>query len=307
MSKYVLDIGAMGLGIEDVAGLYKEPTKLIPTKKGIGVYAPNTDKIKIDPMNNKLGAKYSVACVEFAEQSVDVDIPLPSNKTLLDEAFGACWMERIDDKGITTYKFNTNSNTTASIKQTAQRVITKITGAVGDFSISAKAGEAANIKFNFKGKLEEQRRLANVEDNNEVPDSPDFEPLFMKNDCASYLINGNGAVVDSFELNLNAKVVVPKNSCSVAYIEDIEPTLKIVVSDTIENEMAFEDIKKAKEFNFVLPLFDINGNKKVEIVIPKGVPTEDKNPATEGRITIERTLECRRVVGDDSFEIRYFD
>jgi hypothetical protein len=128
----------------------------------------------------------------------------------------------------------------------------------------------------------------------------------MKNDCSAYLINGNGANLESFEFKLAATTVKPKSTCPSAYIQDVQPQLTLTISDSLENSMAFEDIRSGNEFNLVLPLYDINGNKKAEIVVPKAVPIEDNGAVDSGRVTITRTFELRKVNGDDNFEIKYY-
>ena len=304
MSRYIFDRAALLMKKESESGSYIEADIALPLERGAGVLDIEVDKKEYDPMSATLGAKENTVVTTFAKVPIEVKSRLGSVKTPFDVMLSACGMSESTEDNVSTFKFDSSNFDTFSFKQIAQREITKAKGARGDFSISATAGEAVEISFNFNALLVGQDRSSS---DNTIPASPMIEPVFLSNNCNDYLLNGNAADVEKIEFKLNADITTAKSSCSNgAYTQDIKPELTITLNDTIASSDSFDDLKSGKVFNVVLPFFDINGTKKWEIIIPKGVVIEHKKPAEDGRIKIERTLECRPTNGDDNFFIKYY-
>ena len=304
MGGYVLDRAALLVKKEDSSGTYVDADFVLPVNRGAGVLEVKFDKEEVDPMSSSLGSKYNIVNTIFAQVPLEVKFNLPSDKNLVDTLFRGCGVVGSDvDDGV-EYKYDSSNMDTLSFKQIALRELTKAKGARGDLTITAEAGKAVEVSFNFESFLEEQTKSGS---DNSVPESPIFEPVFMSNECNAYLVNGNSASFSKIEFKLNADTVAPKESCSGGcYTKDIKPELSVEMSDSLDNANSFDDLKNGTEFNFVLPFFDLQGNKKWEIISPKCVVIEHKKPESEGRITVNRTLECRKVNGDDNFILKYY-
>ena len=307
-SKYVFDLGALKVKTETNNGEFVEPDILVPGKKGVGVLNPEIEKIDMDPASNVKGSKYTVVNSNFTELAVEIETPLPTDASLVETLFLGCGVESSDIDGGKEFKFVTTSEKTLSFKQITERETTTGRGGRGDFELSVEAGKEANLKFNFKTLFKDKVRVAANAANNSVPDSPIANMVFMSDACTGYLINGNSAHFSKVTLKLGADVKVPKDTCSAgAYTQDIKPELEVELFDSIDNEQSFNDLKSGVEFSFVIPLYDANGNKKWELIAPKCVAVEHKNPANEGLIKVNRTLECRKVNGDDNFVLKYYN
>ena len=306
-NSYVFDLGALKVKAETNSGEYVEPNVLVPGKKGVGVLNPDSEKIEIDPMSNSLGSKYTVINGNFLQLPIEIDMPLPTDVALVETLFLGCGVESSAIDGGKEFKYVTSSNKTLSFKQVTERETTTAKGARGDFEINCEAGKETNIKFNFKSLFKDKAKVASGGANNSVPDSPVCEMVFMSDACSAYLVNGASAHFSKVALKLGGDVKIAKDTCSLgAYTQDIKPELEVELFDSVDNEQSFNDLKNGVEFNFVIPLYDVNGVKKWEIIAPKCVAIEHKNPTEDGRIKINRTLECRKVNGDDNFIIKYY-
>ena len=306
--KRVLSLFAILATIEDTAGLYKDPadTEAIPAQKG-EIWTPDVSKEDIDPLSNVRGARRTEVNANFATVPIKIDMRFPANHTHIAPLLQGCGVVGTVADNITTYRFNSTNEATLSLKQVAKRETTKVSGARGSFKISCKAGESAKIEFDLKANLQDVIELAPGADDNVIANTPDVESVFMTKDCTAYLVNGNAASFKEIELDLGGDIVVEKETCSLpAWIKDIKPELKVKMSVTPDNEGAFSDLKSGKEFSFVIPLFDIDGVKKYEIIAPKCVVIDNKKPDKDGVLSVERTLECRKVNGDDNFEIKAY-
>ena len=307
-NSYVFDLAALKVKAEVQNGEFIEPDILVPGSKGVGVLNPDVNKIEVDPMSNHLGSKYTVINGNFLELPIEIDMPLPTNVSLVETLFLGCGVVGSAIDGGKEFKFNTNNKTTLSFKQIAERETTTARGARGNFELSVESGGEAKIKFSFKSLFNDKVKLNANSANNSVPDSPVCEMVFMTDNCNGYLVNGNSVHFSKVTLKLGADVKVAKDTCSLgAYTQDIKPELEVELFDSVDNEQSFNDLKNGVEFNFVIPLYDANGTKKWEIIVPKCVAIEHDNPVEDGRIKINRTLECRKVNGDDNFIIKYYN
>ena len=308
MAKYISDRNVVQIGAETVAGTYEAPTAVLPVEKGTGVWAPNMDTDVSDPVSASHGSKETTIISDFATVDISSKMKLPSDHTLIASALLACGVSSSVITGGVAYAYDSANAGTASLLQTTERKTTAVYGARGDFSLMCEVGKSAEVSFDFKSQLKEVVQLGTaVTIDNVLPAVPGFETVFMTKDCAVYLVNGNAAHFKKVELKLGANIVVPKDTCAgECYTQDVKPELQVTMAVTSDNEDAFLDLKSGTQFNFVIPLFDNNGVKKWEIVAPKCVVIDQKTPVNEGRLDVDRTLECRKTLGDDNWELRAF-
>ena len=303
---YVGDRSAIKIDIETVSGVYQAPTIVLPLEKGAGVWEPALDKDEANPIAANHGSKETTLITAFASVSASSKMKLPSDHTLVAAAFECCGVVGTAITSVGTgYAYDSAKKSTASMLQMGERKSTLVYGARSDFGLVCEIGKAAEISFDFKSTLKEVVQLDSGDADNTIPDTPGFEKVFMTKDCAAYLVNGNTAHFKKVAFNLGAEVVVPKDTCSgAAYTKDIKPELQVTMSVTEDNEDAFIDLKSGTEFNFVIPLFDVHGVEKWQLIAPKCVVIDQKTPVNEGRIDVDRTLECRKTAGDDNWELR---
>ncbi len=306
-NKYVSDRSAVEIKVEINSGMYVVPNIVLPLEKGDGVWEPSYDKDESNPFSSHHGSKETTIITAFAAVDVSSKIKLPSNHALVAAAFMACGVSATVAIGTVSYKYDSNNKSTLSMKQTLERKSVSVYGARANFSLSCEVGQAAELSFNFKSMLKEVAQLAPLAIDNIIPSVPSFEKVYMTKDCAAYLVNGNTAHFKKINFSLGAEVSTPKDTCAGAsYTQDIKPELQITMSVTQDNEDAFGDLKSGTEFNFVIPLFNMAGVKKWELIAPRCVVIEQKTPENESRLDVDRTLECRKVLGDDNFELRTY-
>ena len=292
--------------VEANSGTYEEPTQVVPAQKS-GIWDIEVDKDEIDPLSAYQGSKRTDIITDFANVPIALEGRLPDSKDLIDVLLRGCGLVGVTDGNVTTYRYNTSDNKTLSLKQVAKRETTQVNGARGSFKISAKAGEAVKITFDFKSNLKDVVELASDAADNTIPDLADFGSVFMTKACDAYLLNANNASLKEFEFDLKADVIATKETCpGGCYTKDTKPEVTLKMSVTPDNEGAFSDLKSGKEFNLVVPFFDINGIKRWEFHSPKLVVIDNKKPDEDGVLNVDRTLECRKVAGDDNFELKYF-
>ncbi len=307
MSRYVLNRSSVKIGVESVSGVYEAPTDLLAMERGGELWVPEVDMDTFDPLSGNHGSKETLVIDDFARMNVSAKMKLPSDYALVETAFLACGIVGNDITGGKAFTYSTTQKDTVSLLQTAERVTTIGYGERANLEIMCEVGKAVETTFDFKGLFGEQVRLAPDAVDNVVDDTPPLKMVYMTKDCAAYLVNGESAHFTKVGFNLGADIGVPKDTCAgAAYTKDIKPELSITITDSIDNEQSFADIQNGVEFNFVIPLFGIDGTKYWEIIAPKCVVIAHKTPDNDGLISIERTFECRKVNGDDNFEIRGF-
>ncbi len=305
--KYVNGKSAILIKKEAVPGTYEEPTVVIPVEKGDGLWVPEFDKEERDPESGHHGSKETVVLTDFATMPISASLKLPSDHTILAAAFAACGVMPTAVTGGFSYAYDSNSKDTASFMQVGERVTTRAYGERGDFTLTCEVGKAAEIGFEFKGQFKEQVRLGAADADNTMPATPSYESVYMSKSCTAHLVNGNQAHFTKVELKLNADLGVAKDTCpGESWTKDIKPELMVNIMDSIDNEQSFNDVKNGTEFNFVIALTNKSGVKKYELRSPKCVVIDHKTPKNEGNIAIERTYECRKVSGDDNWELVAF-
>jgi len=305
--KYIADRSAVLIKLETVPGTYEEPNTVLPLEKGGDMWVPEWDKQEFDPESAHHGSKETMIITDFATMPVTAKMRLPSDHTLISTALAACGVVGTAIQDGVSYAYSTASKDTVSLMQIGERDITRAYGERANFTLSCEVGQPAMISFDFKGMFKEQVRLGSGDPDNTIPSTPSFETVFMTKNCTAYLVNGNQAHFTKVELNLNADIGTAKDTCpGPSWTKDTKPELMVSMMDSIDNEQSFEDLQSGKEFNFIIPLFDVNGDKKWELIAPKCVVIDHKKPKDEGRIAIERTFECRKVNGDDNWELRAY-
>ncbi len=304
--KRVLSQMAILAILESESGLFLEPTKVVPASKS-GIWDIDIDKEEIDPLASHQGSKRTEIITDFATVPIKLEGRLPKDKDLIETLFRGCGLVGTIDNNITTFRYSTNDDKTLSFKQVALRESILASGSRGTFTISAKAGESVKVNFDFKGNLHDAVELEPDADDNTIPTTPDFDGVYMAKNCDAITLNGESASLREFEFDLGGDIGVAKETCPGGnWSKDIKPEVKLKMSVTPDNEGAFSDLKSGKEFVLHVPFFDIDGVKKWEFVSPRLVVIENKKPDDEGLLTVERTLECRKVNGDDNFEIKHF-
>lgn len=306
-TKYVSDRSAIKVKLETTPGVYIVPDAVLPLEKGSGIWMPNYDKDESDPVSSHHGSKETTIITAFADVPVSSAMKLPSVHTLIDAALQACGLTPVTEAGYVAYAYDSTNKKTLSLLQVSERKTTAAYGARGDFSLTMEVGKSAEVSFDFKSLLSAVTQLSAADADNAVPGTPTFDKVYMTKDCTAYLVNGNSAHFKKVVFNLGADIKIPKDTCAGAcYTQDIKPELQVLISVTEDNEDAFDDLKSGTQFNFVIPLFDANGVKKWELIAPKCVVIEQKTPDNEGRLDADRTFECRKVSGDDNFELRCY-
>lgn len=301
---YVLSVAAVLASLEATPGVFTTPNSVLPLERIDGLWEPKLDKDESNPSSGYHGAKETTIIADFATIEETLKFKMPSDHTLIAPLLNACSVEgsAVESVG-TVYKYNTNSSKSLSLREVGKRRVTDVSGVKATFTLSAEVGKAAELNFEVKGQLVGVTNRAGDEENS-VADTPDFAPVFMTKECSAYLLNGNQAHFKKVEFKLGGEVVTPKDTCpGSAYIKDIKPELTLTMAVTPANEDAFNDLKSGSEFNVVIPFYDVDGNKKYTLQIPKCVAVEQKSPDSDGLLNVERTLECRKINGDDSFEI----
>ena len=304
---YTKDRNAIKISLEATPGTWVAPAIVLPLEKGTGLFEPEVDKDESNPVSGHHGSRETQAITAFSGVSFSPSMKLPSDHTLIAPLFAMCGVAATAIQGGTSYAYDSTKKTTASLEQISERKITQIYGARASFSLSCEVGKAAEISFDFESQLKEVIDLAAVDNDNVIPSTPAFEKVFMTKDCTAYLVNGQNAHFKKVDFTLGGDIKRPKDTCSgECYTEDIKPELQVTMAATPDTNGAFQDLKTGTEFNFVIPFFDINGVKKWELISPKCVVIDQKTPESEGLLNIERTLECRKVNGDDNWEIQTF-
>jgi len=306
-NKYTKDTNTVAVIVESVSGTYELPVAVLPLQRGNAIWNPTYDTDENDPLSKFQGSKTTTVITDFSAIEVSAEMKMPSDHTQIAVPLAGCGIAPTVEVGYVSYLYDSTKDTTLSMQQVGYRKKTSAYGARADLTITAEVGQAAMIMFDFKSTLNEVVQLGSVEADNVIPDSPALESVFMTKDCLAYTVNGNPAHFKKVELALGADVFTPKDTCSGAsYTNDIKPQLKVTMSVTEDNEDAFNDLASGTEFNFVIPLFDNAGVKKWEIIVPSCVAIEQGTPEENGRLNVERTLECRKVLGDDNFELRAY-
>jgi hypothetical protein len=294
--------------VEAVPGTYEEPTVVVPLEKGGDLWVPDFDKETFDPESGSHGSKETVVITDFASQSVSAKMKLPSAHGLIAPLLAACGVAATPITGGQSYAYSTVSKATASLMQVGQRVTTRAYGERGDLTLTAEVGKPVEIGFEFKGMFKEQVRLAATDPDNSIPATPSMDMVFLPKSCTAHLINGNQAHFKKIELKLGADIGTAKDTCpGESWTKDVKPELMITMMDDIDNAQSFDDVKNGTQFNLSIELHDINGVKKYELIVPKMVVIDHKTPKSEGLISLERTFECRKVTGDDNWELKAFD
>ncbi len=307
-TKYQFSTMAMLLAVEAVAGTFVVPTTVLPIERGSGSPEPKFDTDVSDPVSAYHGSKETTVLTDFATVDYSAKMKLPSNHALIAPAFEMCGVVGSAITGGTAYAYSTDSEATASVMWIEERTTTEVRGARADFTLTMETKKAVEIDFSLKSFLKQVVDLGSADANNTIPTVPDFSSVFMKNDCSAYLVNGQSARLKKVVLSLKAEVVAPDEMCAIAcYTKDVAPELQISSSLTEENEAAFNDLKNGVEFNFVIPLYDVAGVKKYELLAPKCVAVAQKKSESDRKLNAERTLECRRVSGDDAWELKAYD
>lgn len=307
MGRYVLDRSSVKIGVESVPGVYELPTEVLPLDRGDALWVPELDKVEFDPLSGVHGSKEIVIIDDFATMKVSAKMKMPASYLLLATSLLACGMVPSDITGGKSFSYSTAAKGTVSLLQTGERVTTTAYGERADMTLSCEVGKAAELSLDFNGLFGVQTRLASADVDNTIDNSPNLDMVFMTKDCTAYLVNGNSAHFTKVEFKLGADIGVPKDTCpGPAWTKDIKPELLVTINDSIDNAQSFADIQNGAVFNFVIPLFGIDGVKYWEIVAPNCVVIEHKTPANDGLISLERTFECRKVNGDDNFELQCF-
>ena len=307
-SKYQFDTMAMSIAVEAVSGTFIAPTTVLPIERGSGSPEPKFDTDVSDPVNKYHGSKETTVNTDYATLEYSAKMKLPSNHALIAPAFAMCGVVGSAITGGTAYAYNTDSDSTASIVWTEERTTTEVRGARADFTLTMETKKAVEIDFSIKSILKQVVDLATADANNTIPTAPDISSVFMKNDCSVYLVNGQSARFKKVVLSLKAEVIVPDEMCAIScYTKDTAPELQISSPLTEENEASFDDLKNGTEFNFVIPLYDVTGVKKYELLAPKCVVVTQKKSESDRKLNVERTLECRRVSVDDAWELKAYD
>ena len=307
-TKYQFDNMAIAIKVEAQSGTFVSPDVVLPIERGSGSPEPKFDTDTKDPYSAHKGSKETVIITQFSEVEYTLKMKLPANHTLIAPTFAMCGVGSSDIDGGKAYAFDSSSDSSCSIRWTEKRTTTEARGARADFEISAEVGKAVEINFNLKSVLNQVVDLANDVADNTIAPAPDTSSVFMDKNCTAYLINGATVHLSKVSLKLGGEVVVPKDTCPLgAYTKDIKPELTVSIPLTEENEGAYNDLVNGTEFNFVIPFFDKSGTKKWELIVPKCVATSQKKSESDRRLIVERTLECRKVAGDDNFELKAFD
>jgi len=307
MGKYIADKSAVLLKTEAAPGTYEEPTVVVPLERGGDMWSPEFDKDDFDPESGHHGSKETIIITDFATMPVEMKLKMPSDHTMITVALLACGIVSTAVGTTISYTYDTNTQGTCSLMQVGQRVTTRAYGERGDFGFSAEVGKAVEMSIGFKGMFKEQVKLGAADADNTIPDTPSFDAVYMTKNCAAYLVNGTQAHFTKVEFKQGADIGTPKDTCAGAsWTKDVKPELMVSMMDDIDNAQSFNDLKNGTQFSFVIPFFDINGNKKWEFRSPKCVAIDHKTPKSEGLIAIERTYECRKVNGDDNWELVAF-
>lgn len=303
---YVLDRASVLIAEEVACGEFVTPDTILAIEK-MSLWEPEPDKDESNPQNAFHGAKETSLVYDFATVPISAKMKLPADFSHIALALRSCGMVASDMTSYQAFQYETTNKTKISMMQVAERKTTSVYGGRGDFSIVAEVGKAVEVSLEWKSIFKQIVTLDALDTDNVLIDTPNVEKVYMTKDCTAYLVNGNNAHFKKVELKLGAEVIAPKDTCpSGAYTKDIKPELMISMAVTEDNEDAFDELQSGAEFNFVIPFFTVDGTKKWEIVAPKCVVIAQKTPENEGIINVERTLECRRVVGDDNFELRAY-
>ena len=305
--KYIADSSAVLIALESTPGTYEEPTTVLPIEKGGDMWVPEWDKDEFNPESAYHGSKETTIITDFATMPVTAKMRLPADNSMISTALAACGVAGTAITDGISYAYSTAAKETVSLMQVGERDTTRAYGERANFTLTCEVGKPAMVNFEFKGMFKEQVRLGSSDADNTIPPTPSFETVFMTKNCTAYLVNGNQAHFTKVELNLNADIGTAKDTCpGPSWTKDTKPELIVSMMDSIDNEQSFADLQSGKEFNFIIPLFDVNGVKKWELIVPKCVVIEHKKPKNEGRIALDRTFECRKVNGDDNFELRAY-
>lgn len=313
MGTYIRDASVIQIVQELTPGTFLDPstelypTVVLPIEKGGELWSPKVEKDETNPETPYHGSKETDINAMFASIEESVSMKLPADHTMAAMVLAMCGLVGTAFAGGTSYAYSSASKTTASIKQIALREHTSVFGARATFGISCEVGKAAVLNFDFKSQLHEAVALDAADPDNTLPAVPAIAKVYMTRDCTAYLVNGQEAHFKKIDFKLGGEVRQPKDTCPGAcYTEDIKPELQVSMAADPTNNGAFQELKNGDEFNFVIPLFDIDGNKVYELISPKCVIMEQKKPKNEGLINLDRTYECRRVNGDDNFEIKVY-
>lgn len=302
--RYINDRNTIGVKKEAVSGEFETPNSVLPVKQGKGLWVPKWDTDKFTPASAHHGSNETVVITDFATQEVAIDMRFPADDTIIADLLVGCGVVSTDVTDGRSYAYSTGARDTLSLQQIAERVTTNASGARGDITLTCEVGKAVALKVDLKGTFREQIRLAGSDADNTLSEAPVTDSVYMTKNCTAYLVNGNQAHFTKVEFKLGADIGVPKDTCAgVSWTKDIKPTLAVHIKDSIDNEQSFNDLANGHEFNFVIPLFDINGTKKWELRVPKCVVVQHSTPAEDGLIAIQREYECRKVNGDDNFEL----
>ncbi len=307
MSGYTRDGVVVKIKTEAVPGTYVEPDVVLPMEKGGDLWEPKVDTDENDPLSAHHGSKETTVIADFAGVETDISIKIPTDHTLIEPLLGMCGLVGTSFAEGTSYAYSSTSKSTASLKQLGLREHTAVYGARASVDLSFEVGKAALMSFKMVSQLHEAVSLDAVDDDAVLPSVPSFEKCYMTKNCTAYLVNGQEAHFTKVDFSLGADVKQPKDTCSGScYTMDTKPQLTVTMVADPDNAGAFADLKSGTEFNFVIPLFSVDGTKQWELIAPKCVVISQKKPKKDGLINIERTLECRKVNGDDNFELRKY-
>jgi len=307
MPGYTRDGVVVLIDTEAMPGTYQEPLTVLPMEKGGDLWEPKVDTDENDPLSAHHGSKETVVIADFAGVETDITIKVPTDHTLIAPLLAMCGLVGTAFAGGTSFAYSSTSKSTASLKQIGLREHTAVYGARASLDLTLEVGKAAEMSMKMMSQLYEAVSVDAADPDTVLPSVPSFEKVYMTKNCTAYLVNGQEAHFTKVDFTLGAEVKQPKDTCSGAcYTMDTKPEITVSMVADPDNAGAFADLKSGTEFNFVIPLYSVDGTKQWELIAPKCVVISQKKPKKDGLINIERTLECRKVDGDDNFELRKY-
>ncbi len=188
----------------------------------------------------------------------------------------------------------------ATAKAYMDGYVRTITGIVGDFNISGKVGELAQLSFSLKGFTDatptaEANPAVTLDSNSQV---------VVKSAVVS--IAGGGTIeLEEFTFSLNNQVEkIYAIGRKEFYIQDFSPTLKVRAVKTLGNDAHWADLQANTQKSITITLGTVAGDI-IELTAPYCQPKEVSETDSSGAIVYENTWSCQSSAGGDNFTLTF--